>query len=1192
MSSADEIKVFVAGIVATTGNAQSSTVRTSTGLLQYGIQNSAFTNLTATFGCDIVEPSLTITRTWTMTSSSNADDTITMTIVVQHSGTTNSAAFNLKINDSLDVYLVSNSDATATTGTIVTQNPLEVTIPALAIGSTTTITYTAKLVSDLELRQQVSSTASLTYSSTPDLSIAKSYSTSSTTTQNSATSSISSVLTSTSLAETTKAQYSTSIDDLAIGETATIQSTITLPEGKITNAVITFTTSQVTNGVLEIVSANIYSVGTSISGSPTPSVNQAATVTQGSASVPSIATWNLSTLVNSPDNIADANDQIVIEVVVKPTVGKTARSSTARSTTVALASSLTTTSVTAIQFEVVETVKTLTRATTMTTSSDGKDVVDVTLTIGSGSGDRAAAYQTVVTDDPSSSVTLVVGSVTVTGTASYTIQSGNTVGDTALSVLVPKILSGAANIVVTYKVRIVDNIQAATSIVGTGSMTYYSNSDTSSTNAKSYSTTSSNTVVTQAPLIAIAVASTSLSETGADPGNAAIQTLAIGETITYTLTLTLPEGSLSNTQVTFTATQVATGTLEVLSAAVSFVGSSITGNPPTVGQTATIATGGLGTSSIARFTLGNLFNDPDNTQNTQDTIRFTVVCRPFLTLASQTGNALSNTVSLAYGASSTTSATSQVKIYDAVPLLISKSSNIATSVDGGDVIAITLTVQPDTTATNLGPAYLVVINDLLAPDMSVTIASVTSNETGAVIETGPTSKDLQVSIPVIRKTDPAIRISYNVVVNPHIEDSSVSMQAKVQSYTSPDMDNSKTYTVQTSVVSATVPTISTTLALVSTSLPESGADSGNPLIENLFLGEVAFLRLTVQFPEGNTSNAVVNFTVPQSTKNVMEIVSSKIATIGSNLFTSTPVAVNQVGTDAIGAFGVVSSTRFNFGNVYNALDNAVSTADMITIELRVRFATGQGNDPTGTAVSVTADSASLRATNQNSHQFKLVDTTQLSLLKTIPLANIVDAGDTITANITVTPASSSATAAYNIIVIDELGPYVTVLTNTITKSDASATVTVSGTSVVIQLAVLTGTNTLVVTYQVQAIAQLEVLSTITSEANMTYYSNSDIQNAKVYQLTSSTFTSTTSRGSVSSSVTATSHTQTTKAQYDTTVDDLILGETATVTYVVTFAEGRTTGSSLSVVASEATGSVVEIVSMSVLSVGSKLSSSM
>ena len=236
--------MIVAGIVASTGNAQSSTVRTSNGLLQYGIQDSAVTNLTTTFGCEIVEPSLSISRGWTMTSSSNADDTITMTIVVQHSGTSNSAAFNVNIADALGAYLVGNSDATATTGTIVQQNPLEVSIPVLAIGSTTTITYTAKLISDLELNQQVASTASLTYYSTaPDLSVAKSYSASSTTTQTSATSSIASVLITTSLAETTKDKYSSSVDDLAIGETATIHSTITLPEGKISSAVVTFTTS-------------------------------------------------------------------------------------------------------------------------------------------------------------------------------------------------------------------------------------------------------------------------------------------------------------------------------------------------------------------------------------------------------------------------------------------------------------------------------------------------------------------------------------------------------------------------------------------------------------------------------------------------------------------------------------------------------------------------------------------------------------------------------------------------------------------------------------------------------------------------------------------------------------------------------------------------------------------------------------
>ncbi|WP_376094551.1 SdrD B-like domain-containing protein [Roseomonas sp. CCTCC AB2023176] len=262
---------------------------------------------TANAPIDIVRPVLTLDKATPFTGG-DAGDLVTYTLTINHAGSSRAPAYDAKVTDLLPagaVLLPGSVTAPAGTSVAVSGNGLTVWLPeGYAPGSgAITITYQAKLADTVFNGQPVSNTASLTYSTAPAGTSGRA----TITVADDATVPVKIVdafdkqIVSTSYAATTG-------NEVAIGETITYRLVATLGEG--TQKLVL---SDVLPNGLQYVSSKVISTG-GVSGSLL-SADSAGAYDATAKRV----SFDFGALTNTGDNVQNANDQVIVEVVAKVT---------------------------------------------------------------------------------------------------------------------------------------------------------------------------------------------------------------------------------------------------------------------------------------------------------------------------------------------------------------------------------------------------------------------------------------------------------------------------------------------------------------------------------------------------------------------------------------------------------------------------------------------------------------------------------------------------------------------------------------------------------------------------------------------------------------------------------------------------------------------------------------------------------
>ncbi|MFO0818029.1 MAG: SdrD B-like domain-containing protein [Pirellulales bacterium] len=447
-------------------------------------------------------PSVTnFTKSIVGASPVDAGDVVQYRVTYSNTGTT--TAFDSRVLDDL-----ASLPLTLNTGTVVVtlgggaagivdasdSDTLDITISSIPVGGSVTIDYEATVTSAITPLQSVTNTASLAYTSLPGANGTTVNATGSSTpgTPGSATGerdgsggainnyrrtssrsftagapTVLKSINSTSIAETASGRFNATNPDVAIGETVTYRVTTTLREGTSTITI----TDNVPAG-MSILSASVISIGSQISGSllsvGSPAVLSDVNVVDG---LNDRAVFSFGTVTNSPDNVSDALDQIVIEVVgrVENVVGNI--SGTTLTNTAVLnygsgsASSQQTVDVVVADLQIAKTV-------VPTTANSNRYRLAVTHTAAS----QAPAFDVILADLMSNpALQLVAGSVTIdaaTTVVGATITSGNGGGDTTVAVSAPVFELGQT-LIVTFDATI-PSLQAAR-IDNTASVNWDSN---------------------------------------------------------------------------------------------------------------------------------------------------------------------------------------------------------------------------------------------------------------------------------------------------------------------------------------------------------------------------------------------------------------------------------------------------------------------------------------------------------------------------------------------------------------------------------------------------------------------------------------------------------------------------------------------------------------------------------------------
>ena len=552
--------------------------------------------------------------------------------------------------------------------------------------------------------------------------------------------------------------------------------------------------------------------------------------------------------------------------------------------------------------------------------------------------------------------------------------------------------------------------------------------------------------------------------------------VAIGETTTFKITYTLPEGQINN--VTLRDLLPGGNRFTPISATIVSMSGSITGpGVPVVGTPTPIAGGSFD------FVPGNVNVAADGIAN-NDTIVVEIVARVADIVANVRGSVLTNSGRLLFTTTTETGAlvntvlASNSSVIIRTPdLALAKTVNVP-SADGGDVVIYTLALtNPATLNTTTAFDIRMIDSDLIGLGFTnIGIVSVTS--AGAV---NAAATDTAGTITV---TADSLAAGGNIIVtftatvgNTVAAGSALINTARVTEYsTLPGSQPGERVIIDEPSVTATLPITGVTLTktLITTSID----NDANPQVQ---IGETATFDIVAVLPEGSIPLSIVDL-LP-SGANVLNFVSATVHSIGGNTsfsatsggsLTNSLISVGSAA--AINAAGTTAT--FNFGTITNTPDGVVGPGDRIVIRVVTLVPDVPANTATDTVVTNTATASFGLGTATAISSLAIVEPV-ITVQKTVP-AGVVDAGARLAYSVLITNTGTGI--AYGMTVADPLAANLTLVPGSISFSGA-----VSGTAASfagIAIAALNPGETVTVSYQADVGDGIVLGTTIVNTASV------------------------------------------------------------------------------------------------------------
>lgn len=682
----------------------------------------------------------------------DAGDRMNFTIVVRNDGA--APAFDVDVFDDLPPTLVLDTTSVVVTdlgGGIVgvdlsTSSRLEVLLNSLGAGEGVEITFTAIVQNSVRPDDVVTNTAHVVYTSLPGARGTLVNPTGSATPGGSGsangerngsggindyvgqdqaqftipTPDVDKSVLRTNVTQTGSDQFDPNVVDLAVGESVTFRLVVTLQEGT-TRAILT-DSLPLAPGLLELVGSRVVSIGSNITGS---ALAVGASGTPADTNADGLAdqtVFDFGTLLNTPDNVVDSGDRIVVEVTAR-VADRPANVSGVRMTNTAVLNYQTGTATSTADVEVVEPRLVIDKSVTPGTGDAG-DLFNYTVVVSHAADSTSAAFDLRLADLLPPNLILVAGTASTTV---GTIVVGNDPGDTDLEAA-GSVLELGQTMTLTFQARLGIGVAPNATVTNLAAVGWDGLPGTGGRFGAAIDTAS---VQTPGYTIDKELVGTSFVDTPDSD-------LAIGETATYALTVALPEG-----------TAVGTTVVDVLPPGMTYVPGSATIDRTGFGGTVADPVATVVGNEI-RFAFDPIVVDDDNV-TTNNTFRILVDVRVDdvpgnVGLVPPGQTVLPNTASIQVG-------TGPVVVSPPVEVVVVEPDlNIVkdvddSTVDGGQVV--TYTVQVTHTAASTGPAYDVVVADPLAAGLELVVGSVTSSAGTVVVGNNPGDVSIEVDLSVL-----------------------------------------------------------------------------------------------------------------------------------------------------------------------------------------------------------------------------------------------------------------------------------------------------------------------------------------------------------------------------------------------------------------------------------------------------------
>jgi fimbrial isopeptide formation D2 family protein/uncharacterized repeat protein (TIGR01451 family) len=562
------------------------------------------------------------------------------------------------------------------------------------------------------------------------------------------------------------------------------------------------------------------------------------------------------------------------------------------------------------------------------------------------------------------------------------------------------------------------------------------------------------TVTTRDPAITKAVIASSQPFTS---GN----TLAIGETVTFRVTVTLPEGSVNTLRLSDILPDTSDSILTPVSATLVSVGSGISGaGIPPIGASGTLA------GQTFTFDFGNVVNASDNVAG-NDSIVFDVVALAIDDPRNARSDTATNTgrvdwvTTLENLSTVAGSLTATAPVRFATPDLTLAKSVTPTLADGGDTVSYSLVIaNPAAAFATTAFGLNLIDSDLAALGFTqVIITNVSASgavnatavaDAGGIVTVTADSLNAGGTITVTFSA----RVSDTVITGSQLVNS-----ARITDYaTLPGGDpNARVITNEppaTATLSITQP--GTQKILVSTSI---GGDA-NPQVQ---IGETATFDLIGTLPDGVTESLVVQDILPTGAA-TLQFLSARLVSIGGNSTVGATTGGNISGSlIGVGADGVLSTdlktATFTFGTLFNNAADANPEADRIVIRVTVLVPDVSENSAADDIVTNTARAIFSTGSTTATSSLDIIEP-DVRITKTGSPSPVV-AGSTVNYSFVLRNAGDGT--AFDLTVADPLEPNLQLVPGSISFSGVASGTAASFAD--IQVPVLRPGETLTVTYR-------------------------------------------------------------------------------------------------------------------------------
>ncbi|MGK7865696.1 SdrD B-like domain-containing protein [Falsiroseomonas sp. E2-1-a20] len=635
-------------------------------------------------------------------------------------------------------------------------------------------------------------------------------------------------------------------------------------------------------------------------------------------------------------------------------------------------------------------------------------------------------------------------------------------------------------------------------------------------------------VRTQAPAIAKFVSATSESHTGLLAGNDARVDATIGEIVTYRITVSVPEGRMTDFRVEdYLPTSNANGGGVMTAVAARFISvdglgaGSLFDDMPTITLTDTDTLNG---ADKVTFAFGDVLNTSNTTATAVATVTLEVDAVVRDNGANVRGDVLTNTVvasaanAAAPGGRSSASATSQIDVV-APNLVIDKTAN-TTKADAFDTINYTIMLEnKGVPATGAGTsdftarAWDVNLKDLLTDvQLDAIYQGATLTVTGVAagrITYGATPVDITLDY-----LDPGekITVKFDVVVKSDVD--AGEKLVNTATGTGSSMDGTTSTSDRVNTVSdghtVTIDAPSITKTIIATSDPNTRGPSAEGTVPldrhgsgraDLRIGEEVTYEIRVRLPEGDSPNFRITDVLEDLNSGgngTLSFVpdSLQIVSVGGNLQTYAGGLLGAPVVTASNTGSTPGDDRFelNFGNVRNVSNNTSTDAEVIVLRLKAvvnDLSHNNDADALGNIARVDTGTTGTPATSVVLPEV-VVDVVEplLSIDKasTIVSGQALDAGAIVSYSITIRHATNSDAPAYDLKVVDLIPAGMSLVAGTLSASTGS----ISSTGNAIAWSAdqyLLGATAVTITYQARLLDSVTPAQVLSNTATLAYDSN-------------------------------------------------------------------------------------------------------